>query len=330
MSTTIVRRALPIALLTTSLFVSGCSASHKTPAGTDNTAAASSRSSSPSPQRPDGISSMGSTVAVADGAWTVRLQGFTRLPPGAESGTPTGWNTYTVRLTLTNQRAEIATAPDTELTARYGELGRQAKAAGSEDKTAARSGESEPARVRPNGSITTQVRLAFPAAADGQRVTVTAETTQEGLAEPESLFFEGTLPGRTAAASSEAPRVGSSAGQGVTQLGQWHADSVRLSTVSVTGSSSTRTAELELSVANRDADPMTGLGTTLRVFTGQDLHLAATIHPVYGYHDAAIAPHRTATQTVSFQVPKSAVGGPLTIEAVGADGSRVTFEGRLG
>uniref|UniRef100_UPI00099E1C4B hypothetical protein n=1 Tax=Streptomyces graminilatus TaxID=1464070 RepID=UPI00099E1C4B len=215
-------------------------------------------------------------------------------------------------------------------TARYGELGRQAEAEDTENEAAGQSGESDPARVRPNGSVTTQVRLAFPADAGGQRVTVTAETTQEGLAEPELLFFEGALPGRATAASSETPRAGSPGGQGVTQLGQWHADSVRLSTVSVVGSGSTRTAELELSVANRGADPMTGLGTTLRVFTGQDLHLAATIHPVYGYHDAAIAPRRTATQTVSFRVPKAAVGGPLTIEAVGTDGSRVTFEGRLG
>jgi hypothetical protein len=328
MSTTLVRRALPIALLTTSLFVAGCSASHNAPTGTGSTEAAPS--SRPSRQLPDGIGAMGSTVAVADGSWTVRLQGFTRLPPGAESGSPAGWNTYTTRLTLTNRRDEIATAPDTELTARYGELGRQAEAANSHDTAATQSAESEPVRVRPDGSVTTQVRLSFPAYAGGQRVTVTAETTQEGLAEPELLFFEGTLPGRATAASSEAPRASSPAGQGVTPLGQWHADSVRLSTVSVSGRGSTRTAELELSVANRGTDPMTGLGTTLRVFTGQNLHLAATIHPVYGYHDAAIAPHRTATQTVSFRVPSSAVGGPLTIEAVGTDGARVTFEGRLG
>ncbi|MGW2690252.1 hypothetical protein ACWC6I_44875 [Streptomyces sp. NPDC001414] len=75
---------------------------------------------------------------------------------------------------------------------------------------------------------------------------------------------------------------------------------------------------------------MSGLGTTLRILTGQELHLAATVRPVYGYRDAAIAPHRTATQTVSFRIPGTAVGGPVTVETVEADGSKTTFEGVLG
>ncbi|MEU9744794.1 hypothetical protein [Streptomyces niveus] len=307
--------------------VSGCSASdHASGDERPSRPAADGRPSSP--QLPDGISPMGSTHTVAAGAWSVKVEGFERLPAGvAASPAPAGWNLYAARLTVTNQRSQIATAPRTELTARYGALGRQAKP---EEPGAAQPGDDERVRVRPNGSVTTRITFAFPGEAGGQRVTVTAETTPEGLAQPEALFFEGALPGRATASASETPLAAGPSGSGSTPLGQWHAGSLRLSTVSVNGSGSTRTAELDLSVANRGADPMTGLGTTLRVFTGQELHLAATIHPVYGYPDAAIAPHRTATQTVAFRIPQSAVGGLVTIEAVGTDGAHVPFEGRLG
>ncbi|WNI20122.1 hypothetical protein [Actinacidiphila sp. ITFR-21] len=331
MSITLVRRPLPAVLAAAALavcgLISGCSASDHAPGdGRPSSRAAGPRSSSA--QLPDGISPMGAEHPVAAGAWALKVQGFERLPAGAAaSQAPAGWSLYAARLTVTNQRSQIATAPRTELTARFGALGRQAKP---EDATTRQPGDDEPVRVRPNGSVTTQIAFAFPAEAGGQRVTVTAETTPEGLAEPELLFFEGALPGRATVAASETPQAAGPLRTGSTPLGQWHAGSLRLSTVSVTGSGTMRTAELDLSVANRGADPMTGFGTTLRVFTGQDLHLAATIHPVYGYPDAAIAPHRTATQTVAFRIPQSAVGGLVTIEAVGTDGARVPFEGRLG
>lgn len=99
-------------------------------------------------------------------------------------------------------------------------------------------------------------------------------------------------------------------------------------TVSEVGASLTVT--LELSVINRSSDPMPGLGTTLRVLTGKGLRLAATIRPGYGYRDAAVAPYRVATQTVSFRIPESARSDLVMIEAVDAGGSKVTFEGTLG
>jgi len=322
MPTTFMYRAVP-AILTASLLITGCSALENA----SSHSRSSSTTSRPSSRLPDGITKMGSARPVADGAWTLSLQGFERSQSEVEPGTPPGWHAYTARMTMTNKRSRIATAPQTALTARYGALGRQAHP----KKAATQPKDTEPVRVRPNGSVTTQVQLAFPPQAEGKRVTVTAETTPEGLAEPELLFFEGTLPGRTSASSPGAHGPdGGGDSPDATRLGQWHDGSLRLSTVSATGKGASRTARFELNVANRGPDPMPGLQTTLRVFTGQDLHPAATIRPVYGYHDAAIAPHRTATQTVTFRVPQSAVGEPVTIEAVGVDGTRVPFEGQLG
>ncbi|GAA1237704.1 hypothetical protein [Streptomyces rhizosphaericus] len=37
--------------------------------------------------------------------------------------------------------------------------------------------------------------------------------------------------------------------------------------------------------------------------------------------------HRTATQTVDFRIPAASADGPVTIEAIAADGSRITFQG---
>lgn len=169
----------------------------------------------------------------------------------------------------------------------------------------------------------------LPDQSQGLPVTVTVEATEEGLAEPELLFFEGALPGgATASPDPQAPQ-GAPTGQSVTPLGQWNGH-MRVGTVTVSGEGASRIGNLELSVVNRSGDPMPGLGTTLRILTGQDLHLAATVRPVYGYRDAAIAPYRTATQTVLFPVPETAFGSPVTVETVDASGSRVTFEGVLG
>ncbi|XIG72578.1 hypothetical protein C1N81_03570 (plasmid) [Streptomyces sp. SGAir0957] len=188
----------------------------------------------------------------------------------------------------------------------------------------------EPVRVTPNGSVDQDVRLVLPDQAQGQRVTMTVEATPEGLAEPELLFFEGAVPGRPATPSPAQMPGGLDRREAVTPLGRWNAG-VRLSEVSLTGEGASRRARLELSVANGTSDPLPGLGTTLRVLGGQDLHLITTVRPAYGYHDAAIAPHRTATQTVGFRIPAAATDGPVTIEAVAADGARITtFQGRIG
>jgi hypothetical protein len=321
------RRILSVTLLVASVLLTGCATGHDmaAPAAHHTVGSLSPHREPDDPQLPRGIAPAGTQQAVGDGAWAVTVQRLERLPAGTAADAPAGSGAFRARLTLTNRQPQIATAPHISVTWRYGELGRQATEMAA--ATATLTGD-DPPLVRPNGTVSQDVRLILPDQAQGQPVTVTVEATPQGLAEPDLLFFESTLPGRPTAAQ---PQVrGSSANrQDVTSLGQWNAG-VRLSTVSVTGTGPSRTARLELSVANSTGDPMTGLGTTLRVLTGEDLHLAATIRPVYGYHDAAIAPHRTATQSIAFRVPDSAVGRPVTVEAVDAGGSRVSFEGRIG
>ncbi|MDX3204716.1 hypothetical protein ABZZ79_22085 [Streptomyces sp. NPDC006458] len=321
------RHALPTVLLAGAVLISGCANSDSDPkADGKPTNSAPGARPSPSTVLPDGIVRPGTALPVGDGAWTVTLQGFERLPAEAVPGVPAGSSAYTARVTVANQRAQVATAPRTAVTARYGTLGRTAAEA-TDASTA--SAEDEPQQVRPNGSVDRDLKLVLPDQAEGLPVTVTVEATEEGLAEPELLFFEGALPGGAAASPDPQAPQGAPAGQSVTPLGQWNGH-VRVGKVTVSGEGASRTGSLELSVVNRSGDPMPGLGTTLRILTGQDLHLAATVRPVYGYRDAAIAPYRTATQTVSFRVPETAVGGPVTIEAVDAGGSKVTFEGTIG
>ncbi|MFI6688431.1 hypothetical protein [Streptomyces sp. NPDC050485] len=313
------RHTLPTVLLAGAVLISGCARSGSDPkADGQPTSGAPATRPSPSTVLPDGIVKPGTALPVGDGAWTVTLQSFERLPAGTVPGVPAGSSAYTARVSVANQRAQIATAPQTAVTARYGALGRPAgEVAGG------------PQRVRPNRSVDRDLRLVLPDQAQGLPVTVTVEATEEGLAQPELLFFEGALPGSAAASPDERAPQGSPAGQSVTPLGQWN-DHVRLGKVTVSGEGASRTGSLELSVVNRSDAPMPGLGTTLRILTGQDLHLADTVRPVYGYRDAAIAPFRTATQTVSFRVPESAVGGSVTVEAVDAGSSKITFEGVLG
>ncbi|WEH37925.1 hypothetical protein PZB75_31480 (plasmid) [Streptomyces sp. AM 4-1-1] len=320
------RHALPTVLLAGAVLVSGCADSDSGPKPDGKpTKSAPGVRPSPSTVLPDSIAKPGTALPLGDGAWTVTLQGFERLPAGAVPGVPADASAYTARVTVANQRAQVATAPRTAVTARYGALGRTAAEA---TDSSASSSRDEPQQVRPNGSVDRDVQLVLPDQAQGLPVTVTLEATEEGLAEPEPLFFEGALPGTAASPAIQAPQ-GAPTGQSVTPLGQWNGQ-VRVSKVTVSREGASRTGSVELSVVNRSGDPMPGLGTTLRILTGQDLHLAATVRPVYGYRDAAIAPYRSATQTVSFRVPESAVGGPVTVEAVDAGGSKATFEGTLG
>ncbi|MEU1156434.1 hypothetical protein ABZ369_25945 [Streptomyces sp. NPDC005918] len=320
------RHTLPTVLVAGALLISGCAGSDSDPQadGKPTNSAPAARPSS-STVLPHGIVKPGTALPVGDGAWTVTLQGFERLPAGAVPGVPAGSSAYTARVTVANQRAQVATAPRTAVTARYGALGRTATEAADSSTS---SSKDEPQQVRPDGSVDRDLKLVLPDQAQGLPVTVTVEATEEGLAEPELLFFEGALPGTAASPDTQAPQ-GAPAGQSVTPLGQWSGQ-VRVGKVTVSGEGASRTGSLELSVVNRSGDPMPGLGTTVRILTGQDLHLAATVRPAYGYRDAAIAPFRTATQTVSFRIPETAVGGPVTVEAVDAGGSKVTFEGTLG
>ncbi|MEU0021982.1 hypothetical protein AB0C59_05955 [Streptomyces sp. NPDC048664] len=322
------RHALPAVLLAGTVVISGCAGSDSGPkADGKPTNSAPGPRPSPSTVLPDGIAKPGTALPVGDGAWTVTLRGFERLPADTELGVPAGSSAYRARVTVANQRAQVATAPRTAVTARYGALGRTAVEA---TDSGASSSTDEPQQVRPNGSVDRDLKLVLPDQAQGLPVTVTVEATEEGLAEPELLFFEGALPGRAATSPApQAPQQGAPARQSVTPVGQWNGN-VRVGKVTVSGEGSSSAASLELSVVNRSGDPMPGLGTTLRILTGDDLRLAATVRPVYGYRDAAIAPYRTATQTVSFTVPDAAVGGPVTVEAIDAAGSRVTFEGVLG
>jgi hypothetical protein len=320
------RHALPTVLLAGAVLLSGCAGSESDPKA-DGKSPSSAPAARPSPSTvlPDGIVKPGAALPVGDGAWTVMLQGLEQLPAGTVPGVPAGSNAYRARVTVANQRAQVATAPRTAVTARYGALGHTA----AEAAHSAPSAKDEPQQVRPSGSINRDVTLVLPDQAQGLPLTVTVEATEEGLAEPELLFFEGAVPGGAPASPGTQAPQGAPAGQSVTPLGQWNGH-VRVGKVSVSGEGASRTGSLELSVINRSGDPMPGLGITLRILTGQDLHLAATVRPVYGYRDAAIAPFRTATQTVSFRVPETAVGGPVTIEAVDAGGTKATFEGTLG
>ncbi|WP_331731588.1 hypothetical protein [Streptomyces sp. NBC_00073] len=320
------RHALPTVLLAGAVLISGCTGSGNDPKTDGPTSSAPGARPSPSTVLPDGIVKPGTALPVGGGAWTVTLQDFERLPDGTVPAVPAGSSAYTARVTVANQRAQVATAPKTTVTARYGVLGHTAAEATHKNTPSSGDG---PQQVRPNGSIDRDLRLFLPDQAHGLPVTVTVEATEEGLAEPELLFFEGALPGgATASPDPQAPQ-GAPARQSATPLGQWN-DHVRVGEVTVSGEGASRTGSLKLSVVNRSGGPMPGLGTTLRILTGSDLHLAATVRPVYGYRDAAIAPYRTATQSVSFRIPEAAVGGPVTVEAVDAGGSRITFEGRLG
>lgn len=325
------RRLLPTALLGASVLISGCAADGDgtaAPAGRHASNSASPKDTTAAAKLPKGVVKLGAQQPVGDGSWTVTLHRLDRLPASTVPKVPAGSSAYQARMTVTNKRAQIATAPQIDVTARYGNFGHEATGVKDASDSASPAGD-KPVRIRPNGSVDQDMRLVFPGQAQGQRVTVTVEATPEGLAEPELLFFEDTLPGRPAASPQARGPRGAERRQGVTPLGQWNGG-LRLSQVSVADKGAPRSARLELSVANRTDDPLPGLATTLRVLTGPDLHLAATIRPVYGYHDAAIAPHRTATQTVAFRIPAVAAESPVTIEAVAADGSRVTFAGRLG
>ncbi|MEV4506709.1 hypothetical protein [Streptomyces klenkii] len=318
--------ALVAAALLTAL-TAGCGKDHESRSASEPAPARSAASSS-TPAAPEGIAAFG-TPASAAGEWTVELRApeKTELPADARS-VPTGWTALRTTMKFTNRADRIATLPRTVLTVRYGTEGRTAvvfTGAGLPGIP-----ERGTTKVKPGSTFAAEIGLAVPAQAAGERATATAEVTKEGMAEAEDLFFEGTLPGQAAptapaSSSSQGPAAGATV-----PLGAWSTSGLRLSPISLTqGEAGGRRAELELSVANKSADPKKGMGVSLRILTGDALKEAASITPSLGYKDAPIAPNRTATATVRFTIPDSAVPGPVTVEATATGGTRTTFDGTL-
>ncbi|WP_250305196.1 hypothetical protein [Streptomyces sp. A 4/2] len=279
---------------------------------------------------PSGITELGPAVPVAAQGWTLAVAPFQEA--GTSSGeVPAGWAVLRTTATFTNTSDRITLLPDTALTVRYGPLGRQAVPV--KDQTLSGLPAHDAAtKVAPGASYTAEIGVAVPPQGLGQRVTVTAEATQEGMAEADDLFFEGTLPGSaTPASGSPEPTGTTPASPGpVLPFGTWSPAGLRISPITLgPDKDGKRTATADLTVTNDGPRPRPGLGITLRVMTGAGLTDAATVTPSLDYPDAPIAPSRSATATVRFTLPSSAVPGPVTVEALD-HGDRITFSGTLG
>ncbi|MGA5442470.1 hypothetical protein ACPCKW_23535 [Streptomyces griseoincarnatus] len=277
---------------------------------------------------PEGIAAIGSSVTVANGSWTLSLEPFKKTEATSSAqGVPAGWETLRTKAVFTNTGQEIALLPDTTVTVRYGDLGQPAALFRDTGLSGLPDAE-EDTKVKPGARFTADLGIAVPAQAAGQRATVTAETTEEGLAQAEAVFFEGALPGTAPATTTASPTAPESTGA-VLPLGSWYDKRLRVSALTLGATENgRRAATLDLTVVNDRPESKPGLDVTVRVLTGDDLALAATARPVLDYADAPIAPHRTATQTVQLQLPATAVPGPVTVEAVERDGTRATFDGR--
>lgn len=316
-------KAAALAVLTALLAV-GCSSTTSSAPEASRTAAAADRGSA----LPEGIAAIGSSVTVADGSWRLSLEPLEKTETTSSAqGAPAGWQTLRTKAVFTNTGPEIGLLPDTIVTVRYGDLGRPAV----QFHDTGLSGLPDPdedTKVKPGARFSAELGIAVPAQAAGERATVTAEITEEGLAQAEAVFFEGALPGTTHASSDPSPTVPSSAGA-VLPLGSWYDKRLRIAPLTLGATENgRRAATLDLTVVNNQPESKAGLDVTVRVLTGDDLVLAATARPVLGYADAPIAPRRTATQTIQLQLPATAVPGPVTIEAVERDGTRVTFDGQ--
>jgi len=278
---------------------------------------------------PSGITELGHAVPVAAQGWTLAVAPF-KEASSSSGEVPAGWSVLRTTATFTNTSDRITLLPDTALTVRYGSLGRQAVPV--KDQTlAGLPAHDAGTKVAPGATFTAEIGVAVPPQGLGQRVTVTAEATQEGMAEADDLFFEGTLPGNASAAGSPEPTGTAPASPGpLLPFGTWSPAGLRISPITLgpdTGGK--RTATADLTVTNDDPRPRPGLGITLRVMTGAGLTDAATVTPSLNYPDAPIAPSRSATVTVRFTLPSSAVPGPVTVEADDR-GDRITFSGTLG
>ncbi|MEU6405360.1 hypothetical protein [Streptomyces sp. NPDC046985] len=282
---------------------------------------------------PAGVTPLGRSVPVAAQGWNLGLAPFTETNTGASAEhVPAGWVVVRTQARFNNTSGQIAQLPDTTLTVRYGSLGRQAAPV----KDAVLTGlpaHNAAVRKAPGATFTAEVGVAIPPQARGQRVTVTAEATQEGMAEADDLFFEGTLPGKAGAAEDAGPPApggteAASAGA-VLPFGAWSPDRMRVSAITLgPAKNGMRPATADLTVINSESQPRTGAGITLRVMTGAGLKDAAALTPGLDYPDAPIAPARPATVTVHFSLPTTAVPGPVTVEAVD-QGEHITFSGTV-
>ncbi|MBC7267413.1 hypothetical protein ACF09G_31540 [Streptomyces albogriseolus] len=318
-------KAAALAVLTALLAV-GCSSNTSSAPEASRTSAAADRGGA----LPEGIAAIGSPVTVADGSWTLSLAPFEKTETTSSAqGVPAGWETLRTKAVFTNTGQEIALLPDTTVTVRYGDLGRPAVLFRDAGLSGLPDADAD-TKVKPGARFTADLGIAVPAQAAGQRATVTAEATEEGLAQAEAVFFEGTLPGTAQASSDPSPTAPPATGA-VLPLGSWYDKRLRVSALALGGAENgRRAATLDLTVVNDRSEPKPGLDVTVRVLTGDGLALAATGRPVLDYADAPIAPHRTATQTIQLQLPATAVPGPVTVEAVERDGTRATFDGQAG
>ncbi|MFJ9574656.1 hypothetical protein [Streptomyces bacillaris] len=282
---------------------------------------------------PAGVTPLGRSVPVAAQGWNLELAPFTETNAGASAEpVPVGWVVVRTQARFTNTSGQIAQLPDTALTVRYGSLGRRATPV----KDAVLSGlPARDAAVReaPGATFAAEVGVAIPPQARGQRVTVTAEATQEGMAEADSVFFEGRLPGKAGDAEEADPSVPggteAASASAVLPFGAWSPGRVRVSAITLgPAKNGTRPATADLTVVNGDSQPRTGAGITLRVMTGAGLKDAASLTPALDYPDAPIAPARSATVSLHFSLPATAVPGPVTVEAVD-QGEPITFSGSV-
>ncbi|MFJ6438186.1 hypothetical protein [Streptomyces sp. NPDC091416] len=281
-----------------------------------------------SAEHPAAIAAFGSARPLESGPWTASVRTLQEMTPPAKASVPSGWSAARVTVALTNTGADIALLPDASVTVRVGELGLETvpftgQGAG---------GFPEPdagTKVAPGDTFTADVGVAVPPHSAGQRATVTLEATQAGLAQADAVFFEGKMPGSPTAPASSVPEVTAAAGTKLS-LGQWSPEGVRVSPLELAAEDNgRREASLELSVHNDSDEPRSGMGITVRVLFGAELTTADTVSAGLGYHDAPIAPHRTATHTVHVSLPSRAVPGPVTVDAEQRGGDRLMFEGTL-
>ncbi|MEU1628223.1 hypothetical protein ABZ746_23405 [Streptomyces sp. NPDC020096] len=294
---------------------------------------------------PDWIHALGgASVRLDEATWTIRMSRPAAVRASADAkGVPAGWRTAKADLTLTNTTDQIQDLPTVSVKARFGAYGRAA--AQFTDPQAQvdglPSGGDDAPKVAPGSSFTTSLGLAIPADTPAQDATLTVTVEATLLGQASSLppvFFEGALPGATAAV---APGLQAQPAKTKTlAFGEWHDDGatrLRLSPITVDKSTvnGQRTCSLDLTVINDATDDTLAqsLNTILHVYYGTSLTEGPTVsNGPQGYDDAPIAPQRAATETVHFTLPASAVPGPFTIEAGDAPvwNQRVTYEGRVG
>lgn len=307
------------------LVLTGCG-QNDTPAPADPAGSRQPATAGPA-ELPGGIAAFGATQTLESGSWTATVHPLQEMTPPAKDSVPSGWSAARVRVVLTNTGTDISLLPETSLTVRVGELGLETEPFTGQG-VAGFPAPDAGTKVKPGATFTADLGVAIPPHSAGQRATVTLEATQAGLAEADAVFFEGKVPGSSSPASST-PAATAATGSKLS-LGQWSPDGVRVSPLQLAADKNgLREATLDLSVRNDSDDPRSGMGVTVRVLVGAELTTVDTASAGLGYHDAPIAPHRTATQIIRVSVPSRAVPGPVTVDAEQRGGDRLMFEGTL-